>query len=151
MFMDTITQLQYQMNLIYALLPTGAKRIHQDMFVKEPDASWRPTDLLSLRSTKWPTLVLEVGWTEYLARLRYEAKWWLVHSRGEVNVAIVRVAEKSRTMSTPTHTSLLRRPYLLYRALRVLTPDALDQRVLRLAIEATDTAARTHVATTGEV
>ncbi|PYI00073.1 hypothetical protein BO71DRAFT_404793 [Aspergillus ellipticus CBS 707.79] len=43
-----------------------------------------------------------------------------------------------------------RHAQVLYQALRTLTPDAIDSRILLLAIEATDTAARTHVSTIGE-
>ena len=44
----------------------------------------------ALRVAKdWPTLVFEAGISESLRRLRMDAAWWLMNSKGDVNIVIV--------------------------------------------------------------
>lgn len=46
----------------------------------------------------WPILVFDSGFSEGLDRLRVDARWWLVNSRGDVNIVIIisiKSAEKS--------------------------------------------------------
>lgn len=69
-----------------AIVGTGSKRIKETPRSKEPDHSWRPRTLPANPSAKWPTLVVECEWSESSKRLRIDAEWWLVHSRGAVQV-----------------------------------------------------------------
>lgn len=41
------------------------------------------------RATDWPTLVIETGTSESLARLRVDAVWWLTNSGGEVKIVAI--------------------------------------------------------------
>ena len=98
---------------------TGAKRIKEIPRSKEPNDSWKPFTLQPARSSKWPTLVVECGWSESLNRLRLDAEWWLAYSRGDVGVvALVSVErrEPKITLETwiidPTPTALRPGPTL---------------------------------------
>jgi len=55
---------------------------------KEANGSWNPVTLRP-RRLDWPTLVLEVGLSESLPRLRNDARWWLSNSGGCVNVVLI--------------------------------------------------------------
>lgn len=71
------------------IVGTGRKQIKEFPHSKEPDRSWKLRTLPPARSTKWPTLVEECGWTESLNRLRLDAEWWLTHSHGDVGVVVL--------------------------------------------------------------
>lgn len=58
-------------------------------YKKEPDGSWIPASLPAGRTDKWPSMILEVGYSESLKRLRVDAAWWLCRSKGEVKIAII--------------------------------------------------------------
>lgn len=77
------------MGLGQEIVATGRKRIKESPHSKEPDRSWKPLALPPARSTKWPTLVVECGWSESLNRLHLDAKWWLTHSHGDVGVVVL--------------------------------------------------------------
>ena len=63
------------MGLEQEVVATGRKRIKEFPYSKEPDHSWKPPTVAQARSTKWPTLVVERGWTESLNRLHLDAEW----------------------------------------------------------------------------
>lgn len=77
------------MGLEREIVNTAAKRIKEIPRSKEPDGSWRPLTMPPARSGKWPTLVVECGWSESISRLRLDAEWWLAHSRGDVGVVVL--------------------------------------------------------------
>lgn len=79
----------FRMGLKQQIVNTSAKRIKEIPRSKEPDDSWKPLTLPPARSSKWPTLVVECGWSESLNRLRLDAEWWLAHSRGDVGVVVL--------------------------------------------------------------
>lgn len=62
------------MGLEQEVVATGRKRIKEFPYSKEPDHSWKPLTVAQARSTKWPTLVVERGWTESLNRLHLDAE-----------------------------------------------------------------------------
>lgn len=76
------------MNLELEIIGTGSKRIEEKPRGKEPDSSWRPVNLPQNRSSKWPTLAFEWGWSESLERLRMDAEWWLINSHGDVKAVV---------------------------------------------------------------
>jgi hypothetical protein len=55
---------------------------------KEADGAFKPGTLRPNR-LDWPTLVLEIGVSESLRRLRNDARWWLTNSAGRVRVALI--------------------------------------------------------------
>ncbi|KAE8142954.1 hypothetical protein BDV38DRAFT_293436 [Aspergillus pseudotamarii] len=72
------------------LIPMG-KTTHIDGTVqKEPAACFRPKfTLLSGRTAKWPTLVVECCWSESLAHIQWDANLWIGRSEAEVKVVIL--------------------------------------------------------------
>lgn len=41
------------------------------------------------RWSDWPNIVIEVGYSEQIAYLRYDAQWWLMHGQGAVKIVII--------------------------------------------------------------
>ncbi|KAJ6036208.1 hypothetical protein N7540_000487 [Penicillium herquei] len=62
--------------------------IHQGR-LKRADGSWRPAEPPSERSTKWPTMVVEIKWSEPTAYLMKDIIFWLDESDGDVKVMIM--------------------------------------------------------------
>lgn len=88
-FCDLITLQTHRMGLDDQLVPTGSATISGSPYKKEPYASYVAMELPPGRNDKWPTLVIETGFLGSLRRLRVDAEWWLVRSRGDVKVAII--------------------------------------------------------------
>jgi len=55
---------------------------------KEADGAFKPGTLRPYEMD-WPTLVLEVGVSESLPKLRNDARWWLSNSGGSVNIVLI--------------------------------------------------------------
>ncbi|PWW80010.1 hypothetical protein C7212DRAFT_37301, partial [Tuber magnatum] len=54
---------------------------------KEADSAFKPAS--RPLKTDWPTLVLECGLSESLARLRVDAHWWLENSVRDVKIVLL--------------------------------------------------------------
>lgn len=54
---------------------------------KEPDGSWGPRQRYSETNIKWPTVVLEVAFSEPKDKVKGDAWWWLYQS----NTAVLKV------------------------------------------------------------
>jgi hypothetical protein len=74
----------------------GAGRFHGSSCSKEGDSSFKPRS--RNHKNDWPTIVIEAGLSESLARLRCDANWWLADSRGQVMIVII-VSIKPRDKS----------------------------------------------------
>ena len=76
------------MGLEYEFCPLGATTYKTLRISKEGDSAFRP---LSMRphKTDWPTIVIEAGWSESLARLRRDAHLWLENSGGDVKIVLI--------------------------------------------------------------
>ena len=66
----------------------GATTYYGHNSSKQGDSAYKP---LSRRpnDTDWPTLVFEIGFSESLRELRFDAEWWLKESGGRVKIAII--------------------------------------------------------------
>lgn len=53
---------------------------------KEANAAFKP---ISRPIGGWPTIVFESGLSEGLARLRADARWWLINSGDDVNIILI--------------------------------------------------------------
>ena len=71
------------------LTSIGSETIREQPYAKEADSAWIPRRQVPGRSDKWPTLVLEVGLSETLARLHIDMKWWFSNSGGQVKIVII--------------------------------------------------------------
>ncbi|KAF2463840.1 uncharacterized protein BDR25DRAFT_161120, partial [Lindgomyces ingoldianus] len=66
----------------------GSTRFTGTSTSKEADEVFKPATLRP-HTLDWPTLVLEVGVSESLLKLRNDARWWLSNSRGHVNIVLI--------------------------------------------------------------
>ncbi|KAJ5789007.1 uncharacterized protein N7518_006018 [Penicillium psychrosexuale] len=63
--------------------------------VKKPDCSWKPAGYQPNRDVKWPTVVVEAGWSETLKKLKEDASFWLHESNQQVQVMLtIRTTER---------------------------------------------------------
>ncbi|KAJ5765745.1 hypothetical protein N7520_005304 [Penicillium odoratum] len=77
------------------LLPWGSYPVARDSGFKKPDGAWGPKERL-----RWPTIVFEVGVTEFAESLQNNMKNWLENSEGAVNVALsIRVTKTRVTVA----------------------------------------------------
>ena len=79
---DHLTYGQFQMGFSVRnlLLNMQSTRCSGPSSYKEADSSYKPG--CHDHENDWPTLVFESGLHEGLARLRVDARWWLVNSGG---------------------------------------------------------------------
>ena len=61
---------------------------------KEADCAFKPWMSRS-RATDWPTLVIECGIWESLARLKVDSCWWLQNSAGQVKIVLLLAVSKA--------------------------------------------------------
>ena len=78
-----------------AVEPNGLKRSLKDILgathfaslgAKEPDQAWRPHRLPFNRSRDWPSVVLEVAYSETESKLGSSVRFWMRASGGDVKV-----------------------------------------------------------------
>jgi len=70
------------------LSSTSTRIVRGHTRTKRADSSWTPRDPPAPRSTKWPTLAVEVAWSEPRAKLQQDVAFWLNESKGEVKAAL---------------------------------------------------------------
>ncbi|KAL1846952.1 hypothetical protein Plec18170_008921 [Paecilomyces lecythidis] len=75
---------------------TGSADIETPSRTKKADQEVAPQKLPPGRSDKWPTLVIEAGFSESKSKLESDGKWWLVESHGDVKTALTIDVNKSR-------------------------------------------------------
>ncbi|KAI9041353.1 uncharacterized protein KD926_006929 [Aspergillus affinis] len=76
--------------------PQGSGRVKDGPYSKEPDESYLPVRPIPGRDPKWPTLVVEVGYSATLGRLRVDCRWWLGRSQGQVKIALLLSIDRDR-------------------------------------------------------
>lgn len=64
--------------------------------VKSPDAAFKPRKLPNGRSDKWPTIAIEVGCAESLARLQADAGFWITESGVDVKIVLIATVNRTR-------------------------------------------------------
>ncbi|KAJ5669082.1 hypothetical protein N7462_010152 [Penicillium macrosclerotiorum] len=70
------------------LVPTSTASVRGSTRNKRPDIFWTPRDPPGGRSTKWPTLVGEVAYSEPRGKLIQDMEFWLNESHGDVKIAL---------------------------------------------------------------
>ncbi|PWY89244.1 hypothetical protein BO70DRAFT_426879 [Aspergillus heteromorphus CBS 117.55] len=88
------------MGLDDQLLLKGAARVEDAPVKKEPDASFRPVHRPPGRDQKWPSVVIESGWSESDARLEVDANLWIGRSEGLVQVVIAVCIDRDQELVT---------------------------------------------------
>ncbi|RDW70920.1 uncharacterized protein DSM5745_08431 [Aspergillus mulundensis] len=66
----------------------GAATHFANIGAEEPDRAWQPTRLPRDREDKWPTLVLEVAFSEAQSKLQSDVRYWLRAAEGDVKTII---------------------------------------------------------------
>jgi len=61
---------------------------------KKADIAWLPAEPPSGRSHKWPTIAVEIAYSEPRRKLEEDMKFWLNDSNGDVNVALTITIER---------------------------------------------------------
>ncbi len=86
-----------EVNFLTDYIPRGSTRYYGARLSKEANKSYVP--IPTRRGTDdWPTIVLEVGYSESLAQLRQDARLWIIESGGEMNIAVI-ISLNTRTSS----------------------------------------------------
>lgn len=71
------------------LVNTGEQSVRsQNRITKRADTSWRPEYPPGGRGYKWPTIAVEVAWSERRPKVKDDMEFWLANSRGKVVVAL---------------------------------------------------------------
>ncbi|KAJ9258374.1 hypothetical protein DTO271D3_4780 [Paecilomyces variotii] len=72
------------------------------MKAKEADESFHPESRLGNGNAAfpWPTLVIEIGNAQSLAKLREDVRWWFENSEGDVRIVLLMIVhQRSRTIT----------------------------------------------------
>lgn len=72
----------------------GSATVTEQGVSKEPDSSFRPSNLLVGRDIKWPSVVMETGYSETLNRLHADAQLRISRSRGQVKAVVLISAKR---------------------------------------------------------
>ncbi len=76
----------------------GSARYYGANSNKEADCAYKSRSVRR-QEKDWPTLVIEVGRFESLSQLRQDVRWWLIESKGEVQIALLMsIRESSSTL-----------------------------------------------------
>lgn len=70
------------------LVATNRATVRGSTRSKEADISWRPLLPPTGRSNKWPTLAVEISWSEQRLKFEQDVDFWLSESNGDVKVAL---------------------------------------------------------------
>lgn len=87
-FHDVLHDVIKSMGMGRALHSTGSATHHAAMGGKEADKAWQPIRLPLGRSRDWPSVVLEVAFSESAAKLQSDIRYWLRASGSDVKVVI---------------------------------------------------------------
>ncbi|KLJ05481.1 hypothetical protein EMPG_11060 [Blastomyces silverae] len=77
-----------EMGILDILSLRGGTRTRTPAREKQADRSWAPRELPPGRSTQWPTVALEVAFSESRERVKRDMAWWLRESAGDVCMAV---------------------------------------------------------------
>ncbi|KAH8690801.1 hypothetical protein BGW36DRAFT_257434, partial [Talaromyces proteolyticus] len=75
---------------------TFVRKVETEKRTKEPDKAYRPITLPTNRTRQWPTLTLEIGYSEPRWKLAKDAHWWLTESIGAVKTVVTAKIEQKR-------------------------------------------------------
>lgn len=80
------------------LVNTGAQSVTGQHRSKQPDASWRPRYPPQGRDRKWPSIIVEVAWSERRAKAQQDMEFWLA-----VTVALSITVTRSKISTERWH------------------------------------------------
>ncbi|KAJ9401514.1 hypothetical protein DTO282F9_1711 [Paecilomyces variotii] len=112
------------------------------MKAKEADESFHPGSRFGNGNAAfpWPTLVIEIGNAQSLAKLCEDVRWWFENSKGDVRIVLLmKVHQRSRTITlekwqlAPPNTSPLTRASI--NAFRQAVPPTMPPLVRQIAVD----------------
>lgn len=80
---------------VTAFTSLGSKRVEGFYCSKEPDGSLYTVSTPLPGIKRWPTIVIEVGFSEAKKKLRSDAAWWIANSEAQTNTVITISIHKS--------------------------------------------------------
>lgn len=84
------------MGILSDLMSLGNARVTSGDISKESDSSFRPVAVPAGPDRRWPSVVIESGYSESTIHLRQMADLWISESDGQVKVVIVISIERAR-------------------------------------------------------
>ncbi|KAJ5890447.1 uncharacterized protein N7473_006675 [Penicillium subrubescens] len=84
MFEQMITKVTQEMGVNRLIAPRGATLVETPGRSKQADRSWKPRR----QGRNFPTVALEVGFSQTTAKLEKDIAWWINESKGEVRMGI---------------------------------------------------------------
>ncbi|KAL4786807.1 hypothetical protein BJX76DRAFT_346007 [Aspergillus varians] len=91
------------MGLKGTLFKLGSRTQVAPMGKKEPDKSWLPKRLPRGRSSEWPSVVLEVAFSETPKKLQSDVRYWLRASDGNVKLVFtIRIGRQQPKITIET-------------------------------------------------
>ncbi|EED14293.1 hypothetical protein TSTA_105050 [Talaromyces stipitatus ATCC 10500] len=82
------------------LIKISTASIETDERSKRADRAYKPRRLPKYRDQRWPTLVVEVGYTEVRRKLANDTRWWLTASNGDVKTVVtISINQKYREIT----------------------------------------------------
>lgn len=84
------------MGILGDLKSLGSTRVTSRDISKEPDSAFRPITIPAGRDRRWPSVVIESGYSESTIHLRQMADLWVSESDGQVKVVIIISIERAR-------------------------------------------------------
>lgn len=78
------------------LIRTDGESVRGQDQTKQADLAWRPGYPPNGRSYKWPTMVVEVAWSERRPKIEKDVKFWLANSNGQVMAALTITVTRSK-------------------------------------------------------
>lgn len=112
------------------------------MKAKEADESFHPGSRFGNGNAAfpWPTLVIEIGNAQSLAKMREDVRWWFENSKGDVRIVLLMIVhQRSRTITlekwqlAPPNTSPLTRASI--NAFRQAVPPTMPPLVRQIAVD----------------
>ncbi|KAG0134864.1 hypothetical protein HOY82DRAFT_635142 [Tuber indicum] len=88
LFGSIIRRKSLEMGLQFEFVGTGSRTITSPAGRKEGDSTYAPFEFRHSKES-WPTLVVESGVSQSLARLVVDSHWWLENSGGDVKIVIL--------------------------------------------------------------
>lgn len=92
-FVDAWTR---SMGLRRVLYPAGSALVPGESKRKAPDASWVPKWPGSKTRRHWPSMVVEVAFTESRTNLENDIRFWLKESKGDVKIAVTITVQRQK-------------------------------------------------------
>ncbi|KAI9368036.1 hypothetical protein BJX61DRAFT_248967 [Aspergillus egyptiacus] len=94
-FHNVLLRAVMQMQMDRALQPLGSGIHYGPMGAKQPDMAWRPQRQPPGRAKIWPSVVLDVVFSDTRRKLQTDLRWWLWEPEGYVKTVLTIIIGRS--------------------------------------------------------